>query len=170
MAMTLISRIDVTSSANLTYTFSSIPQTYADLMLVVTGQSAGSGTDNLLVYINGNTTNSNYNQILFRYTQTIGANGSYVANSTFNALSAGQSSNNGYAGGTTTYFPNYTNSTNQKGWNSKTGLTVNSASSSSIAGIFATTSNITAAISSITCSGYGLYPNAYTTLSLYGIS
>ena len=169
MAMTLISRIDVANSSNLTHTFSNIPQTYVDLLAIVTGQSAGSGIDNITMYINGNSTMSNYNNILFRYTQGTGVNGAYVANSYFNTLSPGQSSYNIFSGNSITYIPNYTNSTNQKGWNTKTGLDAN-ASNASIVGLFPTTSNITSPVTSITFSGYGLYPGAYTTISLYGIS
>lgn len=170
MAMTLIQRIDVTTNANLTYTFSSIPQTYVDLMVVATAQSAGSGTDNITMYINGNSTSTNYHNILFRYTQSIGVNGAYVANSYFNTISPGQTGFPSFAGGGVSYFPNYTNTSTQKGWNVKTGSSVNASSTGSIVGLFPTTSNITAAITSITLSGYGLYPTSNSTFSLYGIS
>jgi hypothetical protein len=168
--MELIERINVTSSSNLTYTFSNIPQTYTDLYVVISSQSAGTGLDNVTVYINGNSTGTNYNQILFRYTQTAALNGTYVANSYFASLSPGQTGLSNFSGGTTLYFPNYTSTSTQKGWNIKTGTSVNSVEAASQIGLYPTTSNITSAITSITMSGYGLYPTSNSTFSLYGIS
>jgi hypothetical protein len=170
MAMTLINRINVTSSANLTHVFSNIPQTYTDLFLTITSQSAGSGLDNVTMYLNGDSTMSNYNQILFRYTQSIGLNGAYVANSYFCSLSPGQTDWASFPGGTTVYIPNYTSSSTAKGYNIKTGTTVNSVNVASQVGLYPVQWNGTAAITSITLSGYGLYPTSNSTFSLYGIS
>lgn len=171
MAMTLIQRYDVTTSATLAYTFTSIPQTYTDLFLVLTNQSAGSNTDGQTVRVN-NDSAANYTQNYFRYTQSVGTNGGYVS-ATGNpqaTTSAGQSNLNGYGGGTTIYFPNYTSTSTAKSWNAKVGLSVNAATSNSTISIIGTQWTGTAAISSIQISGYALYPSAYTTLSLYGIS
>jgi hypothetical protein len=165
-----ISTVTVGSGGASNIQFTNIPQTYTDLMVVATAQSAGSGTDNITMYINGNSTGTNYHNILFRYTQSIGVNGAYVANSYFFAVSPGQTGFPTFAGGSTAYFPNYTNTSTQKGWNTKTGSSVNASSTGSIVGLFPTISNITAAITSITLSGYGLYPTSNSTFSLYGIS
>jgi hypothetical protein len=56
MAMALIERINVTTNANVEYTFSSIPQTYTDLLLVSAIMGVGSNSDGPFVRINGITT------------------------------------------------------------------------------------------------------------------
>lgn len=171
MGMTLIQRFDVTSSATLAYTFSSIPQTYVDLFLVLTSQSDGSGTDGQTVRVNGDSA-ANYTQNYFRWTQSVGTNGGYVSatGNPQSTTSVGQTAFPNFAGNTTMYFPNYTSTSTAKGWNAKVGSDVNVATSNSTISIIATQWTGTAAITSIQISGYALYPSAYTTLSLYGIS
>jgi hypothetical protein len=172
MAMTLIQRYDVTTSATLAYTFTSIPQTYVDLFLVLTSQSAGSGTDGQTVRVNGDSGASSYTQNYFRYTQSVGTNGGYVSatGNPQSTTSAGQTNLASYAGTTTMYFPNYTSTSTAKGWNAKVGSDVNATTTNSTISIIGTQWTGTAAITSIQISGYALYPSAYTTLSLYGIS
>jgi hypothetical protein len=62
-AMTLIGAVTLTS-AQTTVTFANIPQTYRDLCFVFTG--ASSATDNLDLYLNGDTTNANYSRTNMR--------------------------------------------------------------------------------------------------------
>jgi hypothetical protein len=171
MAMALIERINVTSNSNLTYTFSNIPQTYKDLLVISTNQSAGSGVDSMFMRINGDT-GTGYSQILFRYTQSIGTDGTYITPGSyvFTSISPGATSYNNFYGGATIYFPNYTNASIAKGWNVKTGVSTNVANSSSSINLIPGQSTVTGAITSITFSGYGLYPTSNTTFSLYGIS
>jgi hypothetical protein len=171
MAMTLISRTDVTSSAILAYSFSSIPQTYVDLLLIMTNQSSGSSIDGQTLRVNNDSTSS-YTQLYFRYTQATGTNGGWVAINANpqNTTSAGQSSFANFAGVASIYFPNYTSTSTNKGWNTKTGSDMNTAAATSSVSIIATQYTGTAAITTITISGYALYPSANSTFSLYGIS
>jgi hypothetical protein len=171
MTMTLIARTDVTSSSNLSYTFSSIPQTYTDLLIISTNQSSGAAIDSLFVRINGDT-GSNYGGILFRWTQGIGTDGGYISNNQYFTcvLSPGTTSYSSIYGGNTLYFPNYVNSSTAKGWNVKGGSSTAVSNSSSTSWIASGQWTGTAAITSITLSGYGLYPTSNTTFSLYGIS
>ena len=171
MAMTLIQRINVTTSANLAYSFTSIPQTYTDLFLVITSQSAGTNGDALFIQMNSDTGN-NYSGLYLRYNQSVGPNGGYqTANAYINpAPSPGQTTYPNYAGGTTVYFPNYTNTSIAKGLNSRGGTSLADSTIYSTTGIIAEQWSGTAAISTITLSGYGLYPTSNSTYTLYGVS
>ena len=168
--MTLIQRINVTTSSNLAYTFSNIPQTYVDLLLINTMQSAGTNSDVMTLAFNGDTTMANYDTMLWRYTQGVGTDGTWVGDNNFSSLSLGQTSFSSFAGGTTIYIPNYTNSSTAKIANCKTGTATNTSVSHSQVGIYGVQWTGTSAITSITLSGYGLYPTSNSTISLYGIS
>lgn len=170
MAMTLIERINVTGSSNLSYTFSNIPQTYTDLLVISTNQSAGTASDVMTIAFNGDTTMANYDVMLWRYTQSIGTDGTWVGDNNFSALSLGQTTYPSFAAGTTIYIPNYTSSSTAKSANCKTGSSGNASAAASQIGIYGVQWTGTSAITSITFSGYGLYPTTGSTFSLYGVS
>lgn len=171
MAMTLIERINVTTSANTAYTFNVIPQIYNDLLLVTTLMGAGNNVDGPFIRINGITT-ATYSFNMLRRTINIGNDGGYTAPTTYNAptlYSAGQTNIANFAGNGLCYFPNYTNTNIIRAWNSFAGLSSNTSSSNSQGIISGGTSQTTAAITSLTVSGYGLNLTTNSTLSLYGI-
>lgn len=171
MAMNLIQRIDVTTNANVAYTFSSIPSTYNDLLLITTLLGSGNNIDGPFIRINGITT-ATYSFNMLRRTINIGNDGGYTAPNLYAApsvFSAGQTNLTNFAGNGFVYFPNYTNTNIVRAWNSIAGLSSNTTSSNSQGIISGITSQTTDAITSLTVSGYGLALTTGSTLSLYGI-
>jgi len=172
MAMTLIQRIDVTSSASANYTFSSIPQTYTDLLLVTCAQGAGSNSDGNFVWINGIST-ATYSGNMLRRTINAGNDGGFAGSSSYIVplcYSAGQTSFPSFAGNGWCYFPNYTNTNINRGYNSIAGISPNVSTTNAQMIIHGVGNTTTAAITSILYSGYALNLASGTTLSLYGIS
>ena len=172
MAMTLIERINVTSAANLAYTFSNIPQTYVDLMLIANIQNNGAGADGTFMRFN-NDTGGNYIGNTFRYTQAIGTNGGFIAQNSYVSEVAGAVGTVTYANfshGVHMYIPNYTSTSTAKSANSKHGVSINVSNSQATIAIVGFQWTGTAAITSISLSGYGTYPTSNTTYTLYGIS
>jgi hypothetical protein len=174
MAMTLIERINVTSNGSAGYTFSAIPQTYTDLVLITCIMGLGSNIDGPFVQINGITTASYSFNMLRRNNASGGINdGGYTGSTTYTAptlYSAGQTTYPNFAGNGWCYFPNYTNTSINRGWNSIAGVSSNSSTVNSQMIITGGTNTTTAAITSILVSGYGLNMFTGSTLSLYGIS
>jgi hypothetical protein len=172
MAMTLIKRINVTSAANISYTFSSIPQTYTDLMLIANIQNNGTSVDGMFMRFNGDTGNS-YIGNVFRYTQVLATNGGYIPQNAYISevgLGTGTATYPNFSAGHTMYIPNYTSTSTAKTLNSRWGSHVNTSTAQNATGITAFQWTGTAAITSISLSGYGTYPTSNTTYTLYGIS
>jgi hypothetical protein len=172
MAMTLIERIDVTSNSNVAYTFSAIPQTYTDLLLVTTMFGVGSNLDGPFVRINGITT-ATYSFNMLRRNITANNDGGYTAPNLYSAptvYSMGQTNYANFPGNGWCYFPNYTNTNIIRAWNSFAGASSNDTTGNAQGIITGGTSQTSAAITSLTISGYGLAIATGTTLSLYGIS
>lgn len=171
MPMTLIQRIDVTSSGSTGYTFSSIPQTYNDLLIVGCFMGLGNNTDGPFVQING-ITSATYSFNMLRRTINIGNDGGYTGSTSFTNptfYSAGQTNLTNFAGNGMCYFPNYTNTNINRGWNALSGISSNTTSSNSQGIITGGSNTTTAAITSILVSGYGLNITTGSTISLYGI-
>jgi hypothetical protein len=172
MAMTLIQRIDVTSSASANYTFNSIPQTYTDLLLITCSLGAGNNADSNFVWINGiSSATYSYNQL--RRTTAIGNDGGFSGSISYiipTVYSAGQTNMANFAGNGWCYFPNYTNTNINRGLNSFAGISSNTSTSNSQVSIIGGANTTTNAITSLFVSGYALNMASGTTLSLYGIS
>jgi hypothetical protein len=171
MPMTLIQRIDVTSSGSAGYTFSSIPQIYNDLLVIACLMGNGNNADGPFVQING-ITSATYAYNMLRRTINIGNDGGYTGSTSYTNptfYSAGQTNLTNFAGNGMCYFPNYTNTNINRGWNALSGISSNTTSSNSQGIITGGTNTTTAAITSILVSGYALNLNAGSTISLYGI-
>lgn len=174
MTMTLIERINVTNSAGVGYTFSAIPQTYTDLLLITCIMGTGTNIDGPFVQINGITTATYSFNMLRRNNGSGGINdGGYTGSTTYTAptlYSAGQTTLPNFAGNGWCYFPNYTNTNINRGWNAFSGISGNSSTAHGQNIITGGTNPTTAAITSLYVSGYGLAMFTGSTLSLYGIS
>ena len=171
---TLISSVTVGSGGAATITFSSIPATYTDLVLVhslrATNSSSARPEDTLLIRLNGDSTGTNYTIIYITGngassssgTITSGYNGAYAGD--FNGST---SEANTFANGSL-YIPNYAGS-NQKSYSADMVQENNAATAymSLQAGLY----NQTTAITSLTLIDHNANNFAqYSTAYLYGIS
>jgi len=152
----------ISGSSTNSVTFSSIPSTYTDLVIVFQGTKISAGGQSLIYQLNGDT-GSNYS---FTY---LGGNGSTVSsgrvsNSTYAALGAWVANLSTTGESDFLYLMNYSNTTTYK-----TALCRSSAASSAIeanVGLWRST----AAINSVTLSiGSPAAFTAGSTFSLYGI-
>lgn len=150
----------IVGSSTQTVTFSSIPQTYTDLVLTAYGQTVASGGSNLQIYLNGDTGN-NYSR-----TYMI-ANGSTFRggwDATLSCVIPGELAY-GSSSLSIVHFMNYSNATNYKTILSKCD-NVNSFTAH-----FVCNWRNTAAINSINAGVYtGTFMTAGTVITLYGIA
>ena len=168
--MTLIgSPIVVGSGGASSVTFSSIPATYTDLKLVVSARSSDAGYyDNAQIYVNGNSTGSNYSVLrLYNLSASVSSDSNasayYSGALVGNGATAQTFSNSEY------YFSNYANSTTYKS------LSVDSTTENNSSNIFQVLSSWlykqNTAISSITINSFASNTlQQYSTFYLYGIS
>jgi len=164
----LISSVTVGSGGAASIDFTSIPQTYTDLVIKVSYRSTatpGVAVDNLNAQFNGNTA-------VVYSEKGVGGNGSaaysqqYTRNLVGVGLGNSANSTANTFGNTDIYIPNYTSS-NYKS-SSADGVTENNATASWVemdAGLFSNTSAITSI--KLTCGGNFVQ---YSTAYLYGIS
>ena len=160
----LIETITVGSGGAASVTFSSIPQTYTDLVLKVSARTdrAAGVSDSVLVKFNNSTTTYT-GRILYgdgssAASQSYSSTGGVSANSNTSTASIFANAE--------MYIPNYTGSTNKSF--SVDNVTENNGTQSYTildAGLWSTTS----AITSLVCAGANGNLMQYTTLSLYGI-
>jgi hypothetical protein len=154
---TPISTYTVSGTSTYSYTFSSIPQTYTDLVLVFAGQgSGGSGTN---LRLNSTYTNNNSSTVLYGNGTTASSSRNTNTYSIY-LVSAGDSADRFL---TTANIMNYTNTTTYKTVLIRTNLT-NTVEAS--VGLWRDTSAVNQLI--VTIAG-GPYLLAGTTLTLYGI-
>ena len=163
---TKIASVTVGSGGSASMTFSSIPSTYTDLCLKVSGRVSGSGYDfHLNVYLNGNT--SSYTE---RAVYGSGSSAySYSASIAGYAASLmGSSGTANTFGNAEIYIPNYAGS-NYKSYSVDNVTELNSATNNRadlLAGLWSNT----AAVSSITVTtDDGTAFVQYSTATLYGI-
>jgi hypothetical protein len=161
-----IASVTVGSGGAATIDFSSIPATYTDLVLLVSGRSTrGIATDTLLLKFN-NTATTYTNRRLYG-TGTAAASDTYTITGGFDisALNAATSTASTFTN-QQIYIPNYTGSTQKS--ISYDGVQENN-SSSAFAVLFAGLWNGTGAINQITLTpDVGSFVQ-YSTASLYGI-
>lgn len=165
MTMTLISTTTVGSGGAANITISSIPQTYTDIYLVVSGRSTRNGEDQIQIAFNGSS--SGYTQ------RSLYASGSSAASLSgtslwANAICDASQTANTFSNGDF-YIANYTSSLNKTV--SMNSISANNASSSSYrfitAGIWANSSAINSFV--LTCLNGGNFVEN-SSVSLYGIT
>lgn len=162
MTMTLISTITVGAGGATSMDFTSIPQTYTDLQVVV---SARSGFSANYLYLNLFLNNSS-TSITARNLLGTGSATSSNTNAQIDAGAVAATATANTFSNVTIYIPNYTGSTN-KSW-SADGVTENNATAgfqSITAGLWSNT----AAVTTVTIQAGGTTFQQYTTASLYGI-
>lgn len=169
--MELIATSTVGSGGASSIDFTSIPQTYTDLLLVFSGRHATTGTDSIIAQLNGTT--SGYTFIY------LGSTGSSVQNYTQSSLGFSNGMPFGNIGGTNytantfsscqLYLPNYTAGSTAKVGSGEGGWE-NNDSSAAYFSFLAPKSTVTAAVTSISikCSFYPTLVQ-YSSASLYGI-
>jgi len=163
MTMTIIQHQEL-ASAQASITFSSIPQTYTDLVLVTSLRSARSaGFEEYRIYFNG--ANSNLSS---RYLEGDGGSGASgtTANGYIGIGNSNTSTSNTFSN-QQIYIPNYTSS-NAKSYSSDSVSETNGSTAYSdlVAGLW----NQTAAITSLTIiNGTGNNWVQYSSATLYGI-
>ena len=159
-----IATVTVGSGGAADITFSSIPGTYTDLCLLVSGRSAGV-SQSIQINFNGDNTDANYSQ------KRIQANGSTVVSAGTYGKAAGVAGENNMTastfGNTSIYIPNYTSSAAK----SYSGDAVNENNSTTAyieptAGLYTGTSAITSIKLFIDSSNNFAQ---YSTATLYGI-
>ena len=167
MSMTLIATATVGSGGASGMTFSSIPASFTDLLVVVAARNSGSNISNsLYIRFNGDAGNNYTNRIL-------SGNGSTVTSSRNSSNSfmnigddPGANATSNTFGNTSVYIPNYAGSTNKSV--SSDAVTENNATTASQQ-ILASIWNNTSAITSIFVSDTGSNLVQNSTASLYGI-
>jgi hypothetical protein len=170
-AFEYIAKVSVAASATqATLSFTSIPQTYKDLYIILSNHSASSaGTDTTAIQFNSST--SSYSMSLIQGYGNAGQSGATITGATKSwiGLIPDNSGNANYFGSTSVYIPNYSG-TLTKGFLSNTtdaGATVNT--------LLRSTKNLwtgTAAITQIditVVSGGAYIFSQYTNAYLYGI-
>lgn len=164
--MELISSVTVGSGGASNITFSSIPQTYTDLVVMFSGRATGGSTFAYLeLQFNGDTTGSNYNyrNLLGTGTGPGSENGNFGIVNWFND---GSSTASVFSNGMI-YIPNYTGSASKV---MSGDSVIENNSSFTRLGIHATRWTGTAAITSIVLKNNGGNNLAqYSTAQLYGI-
>ena len=159
---TLISSVTVGSGGAANITFSSIPSTYTDLIVKLSGRSAAGGDDAFYVYFNGSTSSYTGKRIYGTGSSAGSDSPAYFGTLTYN----GETANT--FGSAEVYIPNYTSS-NYK--SASTDATQENNATFSVATLMANLWSNTAAITQVqlvpvTASNFQQYSTAY----LYGIS
>jgi hypothetical protein len=163
--MQIIQHTELSSSQS-SITFSSIPQTYTDLVIKLSTRSTstGGGTVDIRININGGGSGNNItNRLLY-------GTGSSVASVTNSTAEAGFANNAGATANTFAsneiYFPNYTSNV-AKSFSLESVQETNATGASQM--ILAGLWNSTSAITSITFTMLSSNFDTYTSATLYGI-
>ena len=164
---TLISSVTVGSGGAATMDFTSIPQTYTDLKIVISARNtAASGVESqILLTVNGNGSNGSWKLLYGNGSAAVsGAGSGYLQPA--HAPSAPTTANT--FGNAEIYFPNYTSTTTYKSFSSDF-VTENNATSS-LLGIYANLWSSNSAITQLTLTSNVSNFVQYSTAYLYGIS
>jgi hypothetical protein len=163
---TLINSTTLSTSTS-TVTFSSIPATYTDLVLVVSGRSTAPGAiqDGLAIRVNSDT-GSNYSATYLRGDGTSALSGRNT-NDTYYRLAANAMNGAGAAAGTfsatVVQFLDYSNNTTFKTLISRAGVA--GGGTDAVVALWRNTS----VINSVSCIGYAGNLDTGSTFKLYGI-
>ena len=167
MSMTLISTVTVGAGGSASISFTSIPQTYTDLMMVVSCRSnIASALSIMNLYLNNNGSSIYSQRNLDADGSSTGSN-SASGQSTMVFPQTGASATSNTFGSASIYIPNYTNATNKSV--SIDSVMENNATASYLrltAGLFASTTTVSQL--DILFSGGTIVQ--YSTASLYGIT
>jgi hypothetical protein len=162
--MTLIASSTVGAGGAASIDFTSIPSTYTDLVVKISGRTNNGGTvEGSTITFNGSNTYSG------RYLQGDGSSATSGSQSIVNTmLFTGASATSNTFGNSEMYIPNYLGTT-QKSF-SGDGVSENNATQS-FAGLFAGLATLTSAITTITIAGNagGSFVQ-YSTAYLYGVN
>ena len=167
--MELISTLTVGAGGAASITFSSIPATYTDLVLLFSVRSSNSSTTNAALFsLNGSTANftDNWLQGNGSSASSNSNGGAAYGNGGYLGLINGDTSTANTFSNVQLYIPNYAGSTNKTF--SVNGVVENNATAGwniCVAGVWANTS----AITSLSLSTYSANMKEGTTASLYGI-
>jgi hypothetical protein len=168
--ITLIASTTVTTPVAV-ISFTSIPQTYTDLMIVTSTRTTDTTSSNYAsdVLVNFNSSNSGYQNYFSRnLTSTLNAFTSTPATSANGLLGSGRNATANTFAPSTMYIPNYTTALN-KNFYSNAAIESNNASYDSANVSVGGTWNNSAAITRIDCTeGYGGYATK-SMINLYGI-
>lgn len=166
---TLISKVTVGAGGAATMQFTSIPQTYTDLKVVISARNTGTSGNELqiLLDINGNSSAGSW-RLLYGNSSGVfsGANSGYLqpAHSTTTNTTANT------FGNAEIYFPNYTSTTTNKSFSSDFVTENNlSTANSAILGFYANLWSNTNAITSLTLTSNISNFVQHSTARLYGI-
>lgn len=162
----LIQTVTVGSGGAASIAFTSIPQTFTDLVVMCSlrGNRADINSE-ITVRFNGSTT-SFTNSILFGNGSTV----SSLANQTWDILSTGNSNTASVFGNASIYIPNYSGNTNKSfSIDSVNESNATAAYQMLTAGLWSDTSAITSVTLGVNTSTTTLI-NQYSSASLYGIS
>ena len=171
MTMTLISTVTVGSGGAAGIDFTSIPQTYTDLFLFVSGRSASGGATTADLLIRVNDVATSYSERYLLGSGSSASSGSFSGNGDLilKGMCGGSSSTSNTFGNASIYIPNYAGSTNKSF--SSDGVSENNATAGG-QGIQASLWSNTSAITKIRVGVYegsGVNFVQYTSASLYGI-
>ena len=166
-----IATVTVGSGGAANITFSSIPQTYTDLVIKVSARDDRSGsnyTDDFLVTFNGDSTSSYAYKILYGGGGSAGSFGSGADSQIFGGYLVGTDGTANTFGNTEIYIPNYAGSTYKS--TSYDGVAESNSSSGVYVSLGAGLWSKTAAITSIKLDPfYGNTLLQYSSATLYGI-
>lgn len=166
MTMTLIQHTEL-GSAQASITFSSIPQTYTDLMLVVSARLSSANSEGLFIEFNGSTSGYSARDLYGTGTSAASSTNPYgITSKLFVGSQASSAQTSNTFGVTSAYIPNYTSSS-QKSVSAETVYETNSTAAGMdvLAGLWTGT----AAISSIVITSNNGNLVQYTSATLYGI-
>jgi len=166
-----ISTVTVGAGGTSAIEFTSIPQTYTDLKIVLSARNnrSGSTSDDLKITINGSTSSTYANRRLTANGTSAGSDGGSAASLTYSysGVVTSTDATTSVFGNTEFYFPNYISS-NNKSWSAE-GVAEHNGTSCQLS-MYANTVNITNAITTIKIEGYNSASlNQYSTATLYGI-
>ena len=106
----LISAVTVGSGGASSIDFTSIPSTYTDLCLKVTGRTTGGNPDNGLITFNGSSSSFSYRRL---FGDGSGAGSSAASANNINLLYTGSTATANTFANSEMYIPNYAGSTNK---------------------------------------------------------